>query len=59
MKLLANENFPLTSVKILADAGFDIVAVGKDYAGILDSEVIELATFFSISFEMFRMIGYF
>ena len=43
MKLLANENFPLASVKILADAGFDIIAVGKDYAGIFDSEVIELA----------------
>jgi len=43
MKLLANENFPLASVKILEDAGFDIIAVGKDYAGILDSEVIELA----------------
>ena len=44
MKLLANENFPLSSVKILENAGYDIISVGKDFAGILDSEVIELAT---------------
>ena len=43
MKLLANENFPLSSVKILQNAGYDIIFVGKDFAGILDSEVIELA----------------
>lgn len=43
MKLLANENFPLLSVKIIENAGFDIKSVGKDYAGILDSEVIEIA----------------
>lgn len=43
MKLLANENFPVSSVHILAEAGFDIVAVGRDFAGILDSEVIDLS----------------
>lgn len=43
MKLLANENFPISSVKILENAGYDIIAVGQDFAGILDSEVIELA----------------
>jgi len=43
MKLLANENFPLTSVKILEKAGFDIVSVGQDFTGTLDSEIIELA----------------
>jgi predicted nuclease of predicted toxin-antitoxin system len=43
MKLLANENFPLLSVTILIDAGFDIKAIGKDFAGILDSEVINIA----------------
>jgi predicted nuclease of predicted toxin-antitoxin system len=43
MKLLANENFPLASVKILRNAGYDIISVGQDFAGILDSEVIELA----------------
>lgn len=44
MRLLANENFPLTSIRILKEAGYDIIAVGQDFAGILDSEVIELAT---------------
>ncbi|MDP2888529.1 MAG: DUF5615 family PIN-like protein [Bacteroidota bacterium] len=44
MRFLANENFPLTSIKILKEAGYDIIAVGQDFAGILDSEVIELAT---------------
>ena len=43
MKLLANENFPVSSVKILMNAGYDIIAIGQDFAGILDSEVIELA----------------
>jgi predicted nuclease of predicted toxin-antitoxin system len=43
MKLLANENIPLASIKILEKAGFDVKAVGKDFAGILDSEVMELA----------------
>lgn len=43
MKLLANENFPQTSVKILKDAGYDIVSVGDEFAGILDSEVIGFA----------------
>ena len=32
MKLLANENFPLSSVKILENAGYDIISVGKDFA---------------------------
>ncbi len=44
MKLLANENFPLTSVRILKNAGYDIKAIGIEFAGILDSEVIEIAT---------------
>jgi len=43
MKLLANENFPLTSVKIIGQSGFDIIYVGQDFAGYLDSEVMELA----------------
>ncbi len=43
MKLLANENFPLTSVKILKDAGFDIMYIGTDFSGILDSEVMQIA----------------
>jgi predicted nuclease of predicted toxin-antitoxin system len=43
MKLLDNENIPIASVKILADAGFDIITVGQEFAGILDREVIDLS----------------
>lgn len=43
MKLLANENFPISSVKILAESGYDIIAVGLEFSGILDREVIELS----------------
>ncbi len=43
MKLLANENIPLASVKILRDKGYDIVAIGQEFAGYLNSEVMELA----------------
>ena len=43
MKLLANENFPLTSVNVLKNAGFDIKAVGIECSGILDEEVIGFA----------------
>ena len=44
MKLLANENFPQSSVRILKDAGYDIMSVGDEFVGILDSEVIDFAT---------------
>lgn len=43
MKLLANENFPLASVKILEDAGYNIVGIGIEYHGITDEEVISFA----------------
>jgi predicted nuclease of predicted toxin-antitoxin system len=43
MRLLANENFPLTSVKILEKAGYDIIYAGLDFKGILDIEVIDIA----------------
>jgi len=43
MRLLANENFPLTSVKILENAGYDIIYAGWDFKGILDNEVINIA----------------
>ena len=43
MRLLANENFPLTSVKILEKAGYDIIYAGLDFIGILDNEVIDIA----------------
>jgi predicted nuclease of predicted toxin-antitoxin system len=43
MKLLANENFPLDSVKYLVKQGFDIIAIGTDNASFIDREVMELA----------------
>lgn len=43
MKLLANENFPFSSVNVLRDAGFDIKAVGIECFGIRDEEVIGFA----------------
>jgi predicted nuclease of predicted toxin-antitoxin system len=43
MKFLANENFPISSIKILKESGYDVVAVGQEFSGILDSEVIAFA----------------
>jgi len=43
MRLLANENFPLKSARILRDAGFDIKVVGVEFAGITDQEVLATA----------------
>jgi predicted nuclease of predicted toxin-antitoxin system len=43
MRLLANENFPLKSAHILRMAGHDTKAVGTDFAGITDMEVMEMA----------------
>ncbi len=43
MKFLANENFPADSTLYLRSKGFDIKAVGSDFSGISDSEVVELA----------------
>jgi hypothetical protein len=41
MRLLANENFPLTSVKILEKAGYDIIYAGLDFKGIVDAFVMD------------------
>jgi len=43
MKLLANENFPTDSFHYLKSKGYDIKAIGIDYAGIADKEVMTLA----------------
>lgn len=43
MKLLANENFPLTSVKILKESGYDVMYIGTDFSGVSDSEVMQIA----------------
>ena len=43
MKLLANENVPAASIRVLKDAGFDIFSVGLECPGLSDPEVMELA----------------
>ncbi len=43
MKLLANENFPIASVRLLRELGFDIIAIGEDNRGITDQSVMDLA----------------
>lgn len=43
MKLLANENFPNTSINYLQNAGFDIVAIKIIAPGISDEEVLRMA----------------
>ena len=43
MKLLANENFPLKSARILNERGFDVKIVGVECPGITDREVMEIA----------------
>lgn len=43
MKFLADENFPRTSYLRIKQAGFDILSVGKDYAGITDESVMRIA----------------
>jgi len=44
IKLLANENFPIASVRYLKNEGFDIRYVGLENAGITDKEVMDLST---------------
>lgn len=43
MKLLANENFPLKSINILKELGFDITAIAETCSGITDKEVMKIA----------------
>lgn len=43
MKLLANENIPLASVKHLISIGIDVLWIGYDHSGISDKEVMEIA----------------
>ncbi len=43
MKLLANENFPLKSIEIISQAGYDIIGIGIDNFGIRDDEVVDSA----------------
>jgi predicted nuclease of predicted toxin-antitoxin system len=43
MKLLANENFPLKSIKYLRNKGFDVSSIGIDHPGIQDAIVMDIA----------------
>ena len=43
MHFLANENFPLFSVRILRDSGLDIASITEDSPGIKDTEVLARA----------------
>jgi len=43
MKLLANENFPLDSVKLLRKLVYDIISIGEDRPSISDFEVMKIA----------------
>ena len=43
MKLLANENFPLSSYHILKDKGYDIKHIGIEVPSVSDREVMEIA----------------
>ena len=43
MKLLADENIPLVSVRGLRDLGHDIVSIAEQSPGISDEEVLRLS----------------
>lgn len=42
-RLLANENFPMPSIALLRDAGYDVLAVSEARKGIKDEEVLSLS----------------
>jgi predicted nuclease of predicted toxin-antitoxin system len=43
MKLLADENFPKTSYRLLADLGYDIIHIGNTHPSIDDVDVMRMA----------------
>lgn len=43
MNFLANENFPLTSIKILRNAGYDVASIIEETPGAKDIDVIRRA----------------
>lgn len=43
MRFLANENFPMSSVQELKNAGIDVLSIGTDFQGITDEEVMNFA----------------
>lgn len=40
---MANENIPSSSIKYLTAKGYDVKAIGKDFSGIKDHEVIQIS----------------
>ncbi|MDZ4846081.1 MAG: DUF5615 family PIN-like protein [Chitinophagales bacterium] len=43
MKLLAKENFPKASERLLREMGYDVLSIGEDAPSITDEHVIALA----------------
>lgn len=43
MKLLANENIPASSVKLLREQGYDVFSVAESCRGASDEQVLKLA----------------
>jgi predicted nuclease of predicted toxin-antitoxin system len=43
VRFLANENFPLRSVRLLRSAGLDVAAIAEDSPGATDAAVIDRA----------------
>ena len=43
MKLLANENFPYSSIYYLREKGFDVLSIGMDNPSIKDSQIMDIA----------------
>ena len=44
MRFLANENFPLPSVRLLRQAGYYVASITEDSPGMEDPEVLTCAT---------------
>jgi predicted nuclease of predicted toxin-antitoxin system len=44
MRLLANENIPIPTIRLLRQAGYDITAIAEDFPGIADTVVLALAS---------------
>jgi predicted nuclease of predicted toxin-antitoxin system len=43
MEFLADENFPLPSIRLLRNAGFNVKSIGEEKRGIADEHVMEIA----------------
>ena len=43
MRFLANENFPLKSILLLRENGFEVISVSEEMAGAKDRAILELA----------------